>query len=508
MSLFDKKRKEEGKIPDYSTWFRGYTNGKMDIQKVMDKQDNEFNYAYSLLFNDIPDFKYLFLNKRKKNNKNQSNFLQYISNDSEKILSKAYTKINFMRSETKNLDKFNSLGLQKTSKSFFQTNRPITSKSNTNSKKNKDENISTILEIPLNDNKKKEYTKRVPPINFNAIFDKNRNMSIKSQNNTEVNNLKTDINIEQSKKNLNLKKIPKKRKIFSAFNKIKKVNYFSTYRNKSSKNSPIDLFKDKREDTYRKLINIDIQRMYSNKKIKYYNILKLNEDCRLQMKKSLHQYKVESHLRELNKIQESNLSVRKSIETVKSKINQKIDDHRKGEFYKKGYLKYKKENEKEKRENPYKKRDFPNQIRNNIIFKSENKNKKVKIFPHGYKIRALYDFCKHRDRIEKKKKDYMLKYGDQILTEKLYNKDYELLNNSLDELFNALEVDSIIKYIDKFKNEKVCKNKNLLKERIKDYFPVLTETEKNIQKINKYQIEKLKKFEEEGWLNKTKEIKL
>ncbi len=46
MSLFDKKRKEEGKIPDYSTWFRGYTNGKMDIQKVMDKQDNEFNYAY------------------------------------------------------------------------------------------------------------------------------------------------------------------------------------------------------------------------------------------------------------------------------------------------------------------------------------------------------------------------------------------------------------------------------------------------------------------------------
>ena len=88
------------------------------------------------------------------------------------------------------------------------------------------------------------------------------------------------------------------------------------------------------------------------------------------------------------------------------------------------------------------------------------------------------------------------------------NMEIKYLNNSLDELFNALEIDSIVKYIDKFKNEKVCKNNDIFKERIKNYFPALTETEKNIQKIKKYQIEKLKKFEKEGWLNKSNENKL
>ena len=509
MDFLDKKRKKQGKIADYSAWFHDYTKGKMDLQKVMNTQYNELDSAYSLLFNDIPDFKYLILNKRKNNNKHQSILLKYISDDSEKILNKAYTKINFMRTETKNMDKLNSLSLQKTSKSFFQRNRPKTSKLN-NSMKNKEQTISTIFEIPIIENKNKSFKKHISHYDFNNnIFIQNQNVNTKLENKTDIKNINNKENKNESTK-LSPKINPKKRNILTAFNKIKKINYFSNDRNKSSKktnndfNSPIDLFKNKGEEKYRKLINIDIPKLYNNEKIKYYNILKLNEDCRLQMKKTLQQYKIENHIKELNRIQGNNLAVRKSMEVVKYKINQKIEDLRRGKYYKKEYLKFKKENEKEKKENQHKKRDIPNKVRN-ISFKSEKKKKKD---PYGYKKRALYDYYKNRDRIEKTKNDYLLKYGDQILTQNLYNKDYELINNSLDELFNALEIDSIVKYIDKFKNEKVCKNNDIFKERIKNYFPALTETEKNIQKIKKYQIEKLKKFEKEGWLNKSNENKL
>ena len=81
----------------------------------MENQDNSCNYAYSLLFSDNraiimnnPIYK-----RRKVHNKKPSNFLKYISGNSEKILSKAYNKINFMKNESKELQKLNSLSLQK-----------------------------------------------------------------------------------------------------------------------------------------------------------------------------------------------------------------------------------------------------------------------------------------------------------------------------------------------------------------------------------------------------------
>ena len=76
------------------------------------------------------------------------------------------------------------------------------------------------------------------------------------------------------------------------------------------------------------------------------------------------------------------------------------------------------------------------------------------------------------------------------------------------KIMNALEVEPIIKYIDKFKNEKIDKNKNKLNEKIKNYFPVLTETEKRIQKMEQHQIVKRQKIGEgENVIDKINEIK-
>ena len=65
-----------------------------------------------------------------------------------------------------------------------------------------------------------------------------------------------------------------------------------------------------------------------------------------------------------------------------------------------------------------------------------------------------------------------------------------------------------MKYIDKFKNEKAEKDKNLLTERIKNYFPALTESEKKIQKIEQHRISKgAKKIDETNILEKINETK-
>ena len=123
--------------------------------------------------------------------------------------------------------------------------------------------------------------------------------------------------------------------------------------------------------------------------------------------------------------------------------------------------------------------------------------KKIKVFPHGYKIRALYDYSSSCERIQKSNSKDLFDFGTSLLFKHFNNKNYDLLYNSLDELFNSLEIKPIIKYIDKFKNEKSIKDKNILNERIKKYFPALTESEKNLQKIEQHFKRKDNNFKKE-----------
>lgn len=132
----------------------------------------------------------------------------------------------------------------------------------------------------------------------------------------------------------------------------------------------------------------------------------------------------------------------------------------------------------------------------------------MKVFPNGYKIRAFYDYCVNCEKVQKAKNEKLLKFGADLLFSHLHLRDFELLNNELDEIFNVLEVDPIVKYIENFKNEKPNKDKDELNERINNYFPVLIETEKKIQKFEQNQIIKRKKVHEvDNVLDKIDETK-
>ena len=508
MDLWKRNKKKKSDIPDNRVWSHKCSIHPVDIQKVMDTQDGTFNFAYSLLFSDNRAIKMNspIYKRRKINDKKQSNFLKYISGDTERILNKAYSKINFMKNETKELQKLNTLSLQKTSKSYFRTNRPQTSIHN-NSVRNRVESASTNYHtqtISLSNSKK---------IRKNS-FQNNIKNSVLTNDKNDINNLYSNENTKENT-NPNLNSFTKRRNLYSSLNKNKRNNFLSFNKSKFplksrtnfSLHSPVNLFIDKGEEKYRNLINIDIPKLYSTNKKKHLNLARLNDIYRVQMNKSLRQYNAENHLKELNKIQRDNISVRQSMEDVKCKMNQKINDRCQGQYYKKEYLKFKEENEKEKKAKSKEKKPFPVQIPFNIFFRSTDNKKKVKVFPHGYKIRAYYDYCASCDRIQKTKNNDLLEFGADLIFGHLHNKDYDLIYNSLDELFNALEIEPIVKYIDKFKNEKPNKDKNVLNDRIKSYFPVLTETEKKIQKMEQHQIVKRKKLSEDKILDKINETK-
>ena len=516
--LMNRKRnkKKKNDIPYTRVWSQKCSSHAVNIPKVMNRQDNEFNYQYSLLFSDNRDIKLNnpIYNKRKINNKKNPKFLSYISYISKKILNKAYNKMNFMKKETQELQKMNTLSIQKTSKTYFRTSRPKTSNYSCHSFRNRVESASTYLKsqgINLSNNNSKILKKNSLHNSLKNIIAKKVLSTGGTSDKNELNNIYSNENTKENT-NANLNLFSNKRNLLNSFNKIKKINFFSLNKNKIhlkpnfNPKTPINLFVDKGEEKYRNLINIDIPKLYSLNKKKHLNLFRLNNEYRVQMNKSFHHYNAENHLKELNKIQKDNLSVRQSMENIKHKINQKINDRSKGLFFKKEYLKLKEENEKNKKDNPQIKKSFPDKIPFNIILK-DKKNKKNEI-PKGYKMRAYYDFCTTYKRIQNAKDNELLELGANLLLGHFHNRGYDLMYNSLDELFNSLDIEPIMKYIDKFKNEKAEKNKNLLTERIKNYFPALTESEKKIQKIEQHRISKgAKKIDETNILEKINETK-
>ena len=499
----EKRNKKKNEMPDNRIWTHKCSIHPVDMEKVMETQETACNYAYSLLFSDNraiimnnPIYK-----RRKISNKKQSNFLKYISGNSEKILSKAYNKINFMKNESKELQKLNSLSLQKTSKNYFRTNRPKTSTLN-NSSRNRLDSASTNFQTQKIHSNNTKLKKNLLKNNIGDILSSDKkHFNLSTKEKTESNNICTN---ENTKQNTIQNRLSFKRKnISSAMTRNKKPIFLSAKKSNFPTKTyyniqPPILFQDKGEEKYRNLINIDINKLYSTNKKKHLNLSRLNDVYRVQMNKSLRNYNPENHLKELNKIQRDNISVRKTMENVKDKMNQKINDRCQGQYYKKEYLKFKEENEKEKKARSLEKKPYPVQIPFNILFQDTDKNKNVKVFPNGYKQRAYYDYCASCDRIQKSKNNDLLEFGANLLFGHLHNKDYELLNDTLDELFNVLEIDPIAKYIDKFKNEKVCKKKDVLNDRMRNFFPVLTETEKKIIKMEKNQLVKRKIVKEQG----------
>ena len=507
-------KKNNHSINDSSIWEQNIGSEPVNLPLAIKNKINASKVEHAILYTDN---KIISLNesvkKKRQVDKNKKiKIYKYIHDDTEKLLTKVYNKMNFMKNENKELQKLNSLSLQKTSKCFFQTNRPKTTKS----------------EFGFNDRS----NIKVQNLFFGKTFSKkntNRNINYSEDTNSLDNKLLTSRNIEinnninntnentKEETNSNLNSAKKTRKVLSALDKMKKSN-LSTFNDNQSKFAkslkrkkiifPLDINQNTGEEKFRNLIYVDVEKLYATNKSKKLNLSRINEIYRVQMNKSLNQYNPDRHLLELNKIQLNNINVRQDMEKVKGKMNKKLYDRGQGLFYKNQYLKLKEGIEKENKRRSLEKKPDPIQIPFNIFFKDDEKHKNVKVFPHGYKIRAFYDYWQNCERIQKSKNNDLLNLGADLLFGHINEKDHELLYNSLDELFNALEINPIMKYIDEIKNEKVNRDKNELNERFKKYFPVFTNTEKIMQQLEKRRITKIKKYNENfNVLEKIYEVK-
>ena len=175
-----------------------------------------------------------------------------------------------MKNETKELQKLNTISMQKTSKSYFRTNRPKTSNiynpirtriesSSYNRTKTNNSNLSSSKALSK-DKLRNNHMKN--QIKFNSLLKKN-----------DKNNIYTIAN-ENTKDNTyvssTLNSFQKRKHIVSAINKSKKFNnLLNIGQNKSSSRIntnynfliPGNLFEDKGEEKFRDLIDIDVNKL-------------------------------------------------------------------------------------------------------------------------------------------------------------------------------------------------------------------------------------------------------
>ena len=488
------KRKNKYGINNDRIWEQNIGTIAINLPAAINQRDKALIAEHAILYTDNRAI-YLneTINKKRKIDKNKKvKKYKYLNDEVENMLSKVDDEIKFMKNEDIELQKYNSLGLQKTSKCFFQTNRPKTSKFDFLSY---EEPIIKKPTVKFGKTFSKTTKKNINLISLN--FEKNSvDNKLLNSRNYELYNIYTNENTKETNSSSNFLKT--KRKTLSAWNRTTYNNQSKLVKSTTNKKLffPVNLYENKGEERFRNLIDLDIEKLYSPSKIKKLNFSRINEIYRVQMNKSLRKYDPGRHLKELNKIQLNNIKVRKDMEKVKGKVNKKLDDRCQGLYYKKEYLKLKKENEKNKKVKSQEKKQLPFQIPFNIFFKDDETHKNVRVFPHGYKMRAFYDYYTSCERIQKSGNNDLMELGANLLFGHMNAKEHELLYESLDELFNALEVQPIIKYIDEMKNEKVNRDVNVLKERIKKYFPVFTESEKILQEMEKRKLMKEDKLGE------------
>ena len=500
LRLQNKKKNKYG-IDNERIWEQNIGTNAVNLPFAINQRNKALIAEHAVLYTENRAI-YLneIINKKRKIDKNKKvKIYKYINDSIENLLTKAHDKINFMKNEDIELQKYNSLGLQKTSKCYFQTNRPKTSKFDFLSFE-EPINKSLTANFGRSLSKKGRNTKK-NSLSLNLEDKNSADNKLLNSRNYELHNNYTNENTKKT--NFSTDFLNTKRKILSAMNKTKK-SYLTTNNNqnkliKSTSNKkiflPINLYENKGEERFRNLIDLDIEKLYSSKKKKQLNFARINEIYRVQMNKSLKKYDAGRHLKELNKIQLNDIKVRKDMEKVKGRVNKKLDNICQGLFYKKQYLKIKEENDKYKKLKSKEKKPTPFYIPFNIYFKDDEKHKNVKVFKHGYKMRAFYDYYANCERIQKSKNNDLMEFGADLLFGHMNAKDHELLYESLDELFSALEIQPIMKYIDEMKNEKVSRDENVLKERFKKYFPVFTESKKIMQEMEKRKIIKEKNLD-------------
>ena len=109
-------------IYNVNIWEQNIGTTPVNIPSAINNKNKILIAEHDVLYTDN---RAIFLNetikrKRKADKNKKIKLFKYIPDKTEELLTKVYDKINFMKNEDRELYKFNSLGLQKTSKCFFK----------------------------------------------------------------------------------------------------------------------------------------------------------------------------------------------------------------------------------------------------------------------------------------------------------------------------------------------------------------------------------------------------
>lgn len=467
-----------------------------DISIEIDKNHISESQYYSLLFD--RDKKPFEMNKeyirKLESNKRRFIYQAAIPKQTECLLNNIYNNIYTIKKKSQGLHKLNTIALQRISKERLKVFRPQTSipsidyktkallspkpKKSKKKKKNKTTNKEEIIEYINDADDNKKSIKSMPFFSKTMSLKKINNIS---KSNFALNNKKED-KFNNKRSNTNHKKGLSAGE--DEYN-IKSIKM---------KNPMITFFKKKNQERIKNLLELDIPSLYTPKNQKNINLNRLTNIFRIQISKSFQTYNPINHLKDLNKMQRDSIQIRRQMEEIKQRVNQKITDLCTGRFYKKEYKKLKSmlDNNYGQSFNDY---TIPDKIPFNIKLEIneknrfnniKNNNKSVVLFQNSYKIRALYEYLAKREKKTKKKiNDDELDPNELI--EKGFRKDFEQIEDTLENLYNSLEIKPITEYIDTYQNEEIKKDKNKLKEREKKYFPTFKEVDKYLNKIgNEY----------------------
>ena len=187
--------------------------------------------------------------------------------------------------------------------------------------------------------------------------------------------------------------------------------------------------------------------------LKKVNIGRINDNLRKTINLGFIKYNPISNLKDLYYIKKNNSYVKENFEKMKTKMNNKIKDEIDGKFYKKKYEKIVNQN-----------------------LKKNNESSTQREIPRP-KSTGFYSLNTSKKFYQKK----MLKEKEQ--------KEFELMEDTIEPLYNTLDITPILKYIDDTVNEK-NRDKNTITEKKNIYFPDLQKTAKSLSKLNKYKKEK------------------
>lgn len=415
------------------------------------------NYIYSLLFDKDKKLsqKKLFFKKKFDSKKKKKEFSDKLSKKCVSLLSNIYDQMNLINTKAMKLNQFNSISLQKISQKYYRMN---TSKSYSSLNNIKNNNLASI-----NSTQSTYY-------NSSNNFNKNKIGTIKVQRKAIDNFIKS-------------------KKIKSEEN-LREIESYQKKNDNNKKRILSSVIKKKRDNKFKSLTEMDINELCKKENIKNVNLERFNELFRAEMNNTFYNFNPKEHLKQINEMQRDNISLRQNIESIKHTLNNKIKH-----FSNKNCLinDYNSKVNKLKDKNVISARnllDLPKKIPFNIKIKNSKK-----LFPNGYKVRALYEYQSHSIQNDKKKEKIFNLKQKYLKNNQKYKIKKELMDKTLQNLLASLNTNKIENYIDEVKNEKVYKNEEVSQEKKDKYFSELNEVREYLIQCQKYKREDSKKEE-------------